>query len=125
MLGVGRLDGAPGGQPPGVERERLIAERERLAEQVVALTADFDAIVASSELVSTDDEHDPDGSTVAFERQMVAGLLTEARHQLEQLDGALARVADGTYGRCSSCGADIAPERLDALPAATTCITCA
>ena len=57
-----------------MERERLIAERDRLTQQVASLTADFDAIVESSELVSTDDEHDPDGSTVAFERQMVAGL---------------------------------------------------
>ena len=75
-------------------RERLIDERERLDQQVAALTAEFDAIVESSELVSTDDEHDPDGSTVAFERQMVAGLLREARIQRDELDAALARIAD-------------------------------
>jgi RNA polymerase-binding transcription factor DksA len=108
-----------------MERERLIAERERLTEQVDALTADFDAIVASSELVSTDDEHDPDGSTVAFERQMVAGLLAEAQHQLEATEAALVRLDDGTYGRCEDCGRPIGPERLAALPAATTCIDCA
>jgi DnaK suppressor protein len=108
-----------------MERERLIAERGRLDEQVVALTHDFDAIVESSELVSTDDEHDPDGSTVAFERQMVAGLLSEARHQLAAFDAAVTRWDDGTYGRCERCGSPIADERLEALPAATTCITCA
>ena len=108
-----------------MERERLIAERDRLTEQVDALTADFDAIVASSELVSTDDEHDPDGSTVAFERQMVAGLLAEARHQREATDAALARLDDGTYGRCVACGGPISPERLDALPATPLCLACA
>ena len=108
-----------------MERERLNAERARLAEQVDTLTADFDAIVASSELVSTDDEHDPDGSTVAFERQMVAGLLREARHQLEAVDAALARVDEGTYGRCTTCGRAISSERLEALPATPVCLNCA
>ena len=108
-----------------MQRERLIAERDRLAQQVETLTADFDAIVESSELVSTDDEHDPDGSTVAFERQMVAGLLREAKAQLEELDVALARVEAGTYGRCESCGQPIPTERLEALPGTATCITCA
>ena len=108
-----------------MERDRLVAERTRLADQVEALTREFDAIVESSELVSTDDEHDPDGSTVAFERQMVAGLLNEARHQRDELDAALARLDAGTYGRCAECGEPIAPERLAVLPAATVCIRCA
>jgi RNA polymerase-binding transcription factor DksA len=108
-----------------VERERLIAERRRLDEQVEALTRDFDAIVESSELVSTDDEHDPDGSTVAFERQMVAGLLREARVQRDELDAALARIDDGTYGVCATCGGRIADERLEALPGTKVCVGCA
>jgi RNA polymerase-binding transcription factor DksA len=107
------------------ERQRLIAERERLGEQVESLQREFDAIVESSELVSTDDEHDPDGSTVAFERQMVAGLLSEAKHQRDAMDAALARLDAGAYGRCDACGEPISPQRLDALPAATTCIACA
>ena len=108
-----------------MDREQLIAERYRLADQVGSLTREFDAIVESSELVSTDDEHDPDGSTVTFERQMVAGLLNEARHQRDELDAALARFDAGTYGRCADCGEPIAPERLAVLPAATVCIRCA
>jgi RNA polymerase-binding transcription factor DksA len=107
-----------------VERQRLIAERERLADQVESLQREFDAIVESSELVSTDDEHDPDGSTVAFERQMVAGLLSEAKHQRDALDAAVARFDAGTYGVCQTCGEEISAARLDALPAATTCIAC-
>ncbi len=108
-----------------MDRDRLQAERERLTQQVASLADDFSAIVESSELVSTDDEHDPDGSTVAFERQMVAGLLREARIQRDEIDAALARVEDGTYGRCTTCDDEISPERLEALPATTTCIHCA
>jgi RNA polymerase-binding transcription factor DksA len=108
-----------------VDRERLVTERARLAGQVESLQREFDAIVESSELVSTDDEHDPDGSTIAFERQMVAALLSEARHGVGELDAAIERVDAGTYGRCARCGGEISTERLDALPAAATCIRCA
>ena len=108
-----------------MDRARLTAERELISHQVDALTEDFAAIVASTDLVSTDDEHDPDGATIAFERAMVAALLEQARRQRDELDAALARLADDSYGRCRSCGGDIAPARLEALPATTACITCA
>jgi RNA polymerase-binding transcription factor DksA len=108
-----------------VDRARLTAERELISHQVDALTEDFGAIVASTDLVSTDDEHDPDGATIAFERAMVAALLQQARRQRDELDAALARLAADSYGRCGSCGGEIAPARLEALPATTVCITCA
>lgn len=44
---------------------------------------------------------------------------------LHQIDAALARVTDGTYGACSECGEDIPRERLQALPFSTTCTACA
>jgi RNA polymerase-binding transcription factor DksA len=93
--------------------------------QIEALAQEFDGIVAASELVATDDEHDPEGHTIAFERQLVAGLLRDARSHGRDLDDALARVAAGSYGTCESCGRPIGAERLDALPATRTCIDCA
>ena len=93
--------------------------------QIEALAKEFDGIVAAAELVATDDEHDPEGHTIAFERQLVASLLTEARSQLRNLDDAIARVATGDYGLCESCGQPIGEERLAALPATRTCIGCA
>ena len=108
-----------------MDRPQLLAERDRLDKQVRALTQDFDAIVESSELVSTDDEHDPDGSTLAYERAKATALLDTAQRDLRALDLAIARAASGTYGRCSSCGDDIGAERLGALPATSLCITCA
>ena len=92
---------------------------------MIALTEDFDAIVASTDLVSTDDEHDPDGSTIAFERAMVAALLAQARAQCTELEAALERLDAGTHGKCERCGQAIAPARLEVLPATALCITCA
>lgn len=105
--------------------EQLELERAAVARQVRVLAAQFDGIVESAELVATDDEHDPEGHTIAYERQQVAALLSNARLHLADIDAALDRVGDSTYGLCIECGGVIAPERLAALPAAGRCITCA
>ena len=105
--------------------ERLAAERERTVEQAEALRRSFDDIVAAAEEVATDDEHDPEGHTIAWERQQVAALLAAAETRLAEVDAAMARVAAGGYGRCAVCGGAIADERLEALPTTTTCVTCA
>nr|WP_206038258.1 TraR/DksA C4-type zinc finger protein [Rhodococcus sp. HNM0569] len=90
-----------------------------------ALQARWDAILEGSELTTNDDEHDPEGSTIAFERAQVGGLIADARSELDDLDAALARVETGTYGTCTRCGRPIAEPRLDALPATRYCIECA
>jgi DnaK suppressor protein len=93
---------------------------------VVSLTRTFDQVVESSGLdMTADDEHDPDGSTIAFERQQVVALLESARAQLAAVDEAVARVDRGTYGTCEACGRPVGDERLEALPTARTCIACA
>ncbi|MCA9874671.1 MAG: TraR/DksA C4-type zinc finger protein [Ardenticatenaceae bacterium] len=51
-------------------------------------------------------------------------LSTLEQEQLEQIEAALQRLDDGTYGRCARCGQSINPERLEVLPYATLCITC-
>lgn len=112
-------------EPEADPRRAVHAEREPLAAQVVQLEAVFREIVESSELVATDDEHDPEGHTIAFERQQVAALLRDARLRLTALDAALERIDQGTYGMCVACGAPIGDERLNALPDATQCIDCA
>jgi len=92
----------------------------------VSLRRDFDAIVSSSaSAAGADDEHDPEGSSTAFERQHVAALLDQAETHLAEITQAEARIADGSYGRCERCGRPIAAERLAARPAASTCIACA
>jgi DnaK suppressor protein len=103
----------------------LAAERAAVLAQIAALTGEFDAVVAASQSSNADDEHDPEGATIAFERQQVAALLAVARQRLADVDAALARRDAGTYGRCERCGRPIAAERLAARPAARTCIDCA
>ena len=103
----------------------LARTRAETLAQIAALTAEFDAVVAASASSNADDEHDPEGATIAFERQQVAALLDQARRRLVDVDDALARAETGDYGRCTQCGRDIAPERLAARPQARTCIDCA
>jgi RNA polymerase-binding transcription factor len=107
----------------GHRESALTAQRDEVERRLAALERDFDNIVASPE--GSDDEHDPEGATVAFERQHVAALIGQARDQLVAIDAALARLGDGSYGRCERCGQPISPERLTARPTATTCIPCA
>lgn len=109
----------------GTRAERLVTERDRTVGQIESLRRSFDDIVAASEQVATDDEHDPEGHTIAWERQQVAALLAAAEVRLGELRLAMRRVDDGTYGRCEGCGRPIADDRLDALPTTTTCVACA
>ena len=114
---------AGSGQCPG--QDPLEAERDAARAQIAALTREFDAVVDASRQSNADDEHDPEGATIAFERQQVAALLARARARLTDVEAALARRDAGGYGVCESCGRPIAPERLAARPAARTCIDCA
>ena len=105
-------------------RRRLAAERASAEARLAALRRDFDSIVDAS-AAGADDEHDPEGSSTAFERQHVAALLGQAENQLAEIDRAGRRLADGRYGECERCGLPIPAERLAARPAAATCIACA
>ena len=105
---------------------RAIAdERERTQLRIASLQRDFDDIVAASESVSTDDEHDPEGATIAFERQQIASLISLSQQRLAELDAAVVGLQAGTYGVCDHCGNPIPLDRLKARPTATHCVTCA
>jgi DnaK suppressor protein len=99
--------------------------QRRTTERLAALTGDYAGIVEASKDSNADDEHDPEGSTIAFERSQVGALVEEARHQLAEVEAARARLADGTYGTCQRCGEPIGEGRLEARPTARTCIRCA
>ncbi|QAY74748.1 hypothetical protein ET445_16800 [Agromyces protaetiae] len=72
-----------------------------------------------------DDEHDPEGPTMTQEWSQRTAVLADAQAELTDVDRALARLADGTYGVCERCGKPIAVARLEARPTATLCIDCA
>jgi DnaK suppressor protein len=106
-------------------RALLEAERQAVVERLTALERDFNDIVEAAGQANSDDEHDPEGATIAFERQHIAALLSQARSQLNQVDEAIARLDADRYGVCERCGQPIGAERLAARPTATTCIDCA
>ena len=99
--------------------------QRRTTERLAALTGDYTGIVDASKDSNADDEHDPEGSTIAFERSQVGTLVEDARQQLAEVDAARARLAAGTYGTCEECGGPIGEGRLEARPTARTCIRCA
>ena len=103
----------------------LTAERIATLARIAAMTDELDAVAAATAGSNVDDEHDPEGSTVAFEREQAAALRERARSQLVEIDAALQRVADGSYGACVSCGEAIAPARLETLPSTRMCMSCA
>lgn len=106
-------------------RGALLAERVRAGERLAALHRNFDEFVEGAEYVNTDDEHDPEGATIAFERAQVISLRDETAVTLAAIDQALADLDAGTYGRCATCGGPVGTERLLALPGVTTCVGCA
>jgi DnaK suppressor protein len=103
----------------------LKLEREQMTDRLRALTAEFEGIVAASLDANCDDEHDPEGATIAFERERTAALRGQVEAHLVEVDRALARVAAGTYGLCRSCRRPITTDRLRALPVTEVCIGCA
>jgi DnaK suppressor protein len=106
-------------------RDLLEAERQQALRRLAGLTGDFNEVVAASRDANADDEHDPEGATIAFERSQVAALVLLVQGQLAEVEAAIERLAAGAYGVCEQCGQPIATARLEARPAARTCIGCA
>lgn len=112
-------------EPVGAPERRL---HERLSAALAlerALLAQLDELTAAASSSNGDDEHDPEGSTLAFERQQVVALVEQARRTAVAVRRALDDVAAGTWGTCEGCGGSIGVERLAARPQARTCIGCA
>jgi DnaK suppressor protein len=106
-------------------RTALEDERASALDRLASLEREFNGIVESAGTGGTDDEHDPEGATLAFERQHVAAQLDTARERLAGIEEALRKLGEGGYGLCERCGSPIGAGRLAARPAATTCIGCA
>jgi RNA polymerase-binding protein DksA len=105
--------------------ELLLAEQARARQRVAALEREFTSLAEAASSAGTDDEHDPEGATLAFERQHAAALLETTREQVAAIDAALQRLAADRYGVCDRCGRPIGAGRLAARPTALTCIQCA
>jgi DnaK suppressor protein len=99
-------------------RAALETEREELQSQLAGIG---DGALAGDHY----DANFADSSQVTAERGEAEALLTSLRETLDAVERALVKVESGTYGTCESCGQEIAPARLEAMPAARQCITCA
>lgn len=106
-------------------RARLEAERLDALSRLAALRGDYESVVTASRDSNADDEHDPEGATIAFERAQIGTLVRQLQRHLEEIDAAVARLDDGSYGSCVRCGRAIGAGRLQVRPTASTCITCA
>lgn len=94
------------------EAERAVAELDRRIGDVVAARAD----------ANSDDEHDPEGATLAFERSQADALRAAARQRVIAADAALERLRTGSYGVCAVCGEPIPAGRLAARPLTDRCV---
>src|SRR3954452_11293186 len=95
-------------------RARLDVERAETLGRLASLTSDFDGVVAASRDSNADDEHDPEGATIAFERSQVTSLVQQVQSQLAEIEAAFDRLSVGTYGACERCAQPIPPARLQA-----------
>ena len=106
-------------------RARLEAALADNTAQLRALEQQHGEIVAASRDSNADDEHDPEGATIAFERQQVVALVEHLQRSRVDIERALALHDSGGYGRCEACAGPIGEARLEARPTARTCIDCA
>ncbi|AMB40509.1 MULTISPECIES: TraR/DksA C4-type zinc finger protein [Paenarthrobacter] len=106
------------------ERFRAILNREKEQKLTLldSLRGDIRSVSAARVDSNVDDEHDPEGSTIAFELSQAGALMEQSRGGLEQIEAALARIDAGTYGRCAVCGEEIPEGRLEARPWTPFCV---
>ncbi len=96
-------------------RAALVAERDRLRDQVSAAITAPDAMTYGSQAAA---------ASQVFEQQRDLALRDRNTQHLAQVEDALRRLDEGTFGACVRCGRPIAAERLDAIPWAAHCIDC-
>ena len=106
-------------------RARLVGDLEDTRDHIAQLLADLESMRESRQDVATDDEHDPEGPTLAFERSQASAVLGNAQRHLAGIEDALGRVDGEGFGVCVGCGQRIPFARLEARPYARYCVSCA
>ena len=106
-------------------RDRLRADRITATAAIESTKTAMASFLDSRRDVEVDDEHDPEGGTLAQQFAVSSALLENSRHHLDQINAALAKMTEGRYGSCESCGVAIPLQRLEARPFAAHCIRCA
>jgi YteA family regulatory protein len=106
-------------------REALLEERRRVEAALQNLHDENSGTLSEDAGEETAyDNHLADTATETYDRELDYTLEENSEHLLGEIDGALQRIENGTYGTCTNCGRQIPEERLEALPWATLCIDC-
>jgi RNA polymerase-binding transcription factor DksA len=125
MTGVMTAWGTLPDMDPEQARQLIKSERERLEGLVREREAEGIGTQSESDQISelsSLDQHQGDIASETFEREKDFSLLEQLEAELGDLDAALRKVEEGTYGTCEVCGIEISPERLEARPGSRTCI---
>lgn len=115
-----------GAMADDVDWRALLDDRLARAEaQRASLLSAIEEIRTSRSLTFTDDEHDPEGSTVSLDQVRDTALLERVQTTIADLAAARERLDAGTFGSCHRCGRQIPTERLLVRPASPSCVACA
>jgi DnaK suppressor protein len=108
------------------QKEALLSLRTTVVDNLNSLRSGLEATTNRDETGSESDipTHEADAGTVTFERERDDSMLLEFEGRLEEIDRALEKIEEGTYGVCDRDGKPITEERLIALPEAVLCIDC-
>jgi RNA polymerase-binding transcription factor DksA len=104
------------------KRAELLELRSRLLATAAAFEHDQPLDDESGELPAWGTDELADHASDTYEREVGDTLEENAEQILREVDDALARIDDGTYGTCKACGREIPSERLEAIPYATLCV---
>jgi RNA polymerase-binding protein DksA len=104
----------------------LEEERQRVQDAISYLHEETPGSLEdeTEEIASNSDNHLGDTATATLDREIDYSLEENSEQVLRAIDGALRRIAEGTFGICETCGQPISEERLEAIPYATQCIDC-
>jgi DnaK suppressor protein len=105
-------------------RTTLLEERHRVERAIANLREDHPGTPDDEveEISGTSDNHLAETASVTLDREIDYTLEENSGHVLNEIDAALKRIDDGTYGICAACGTEIAPGRLEAYPWASLCM---
>lgn len=98
--------------------KKILDERDRITASLTHHEVEFEGTTSSR---SAEFE---EASRVDRDREYISGLLTMDTEELSDINEALKRILDGTYGKCVDCGNDIPEARLEAMPSTLRCLEC-
>ena len=107
-------------------RTMLLDERQRVVDAISYLHEETPGSLEdeTEEIIGSSDNHPAEAASATLDREIDYTLEENSEHVLVEIDAALARIQEGTYGICRTCGKPISEERLEAIPYATQCIDC-